>query len=183
MTRVELSDIPGVIFGHSNATFDSRGSFTKYFNREFTQESGFDPEINSLSVSTNIETGTIRGLHFQSPPFEEEKVVVCLAGRIFDVIVDLRKDSPTRGNYSAIELDSAVPTALCLPKGIAHGYQTLSPKVSILYALGARYSAEHARILNYADSELGIEWPLPVTQISEKDHSGISLHQALSLAN
>lgn len=183
MRKVDLADISGVFLCHNNSSLDSRGSFTKYFNRDSTVKMGFDPEINSLSIATNIETGTIRGLHFQSPPVEEEKVIICLAGRIFDVIVDLRNGSPTRGNYAEIELDGALPTSLCLPKGLAHGYQTLSPNVSVLYALGATFSQTHACILNYADSDLGIQWPLPVTQISEKDHSGVSLPQALTLAN
>ena len=101
---------------------------------------------------------------------------------IFDVIVDLRKDSPTLGKWAGIELDGEIPTSLCLPKGIAHGYQTLTPNANVFYALGAKFSEGHAHSLNYLDAELKIQWPVTVTQISVKDASGISLHDAMALA-
>lgn len=181
MGRVELSDIDGVVQYSGKASNDLRGAFTKYFDREAPQIHGFDPLINSLSVATNINAGTIRGLHFQTPPFEEEKVIICLQGRIFDVIVDLRRNSPTLGKWAGIELDGEIPASLCLPKGIAHGYQTLTPNTNVFYALSSQLNQEHAHSLNYADVDLEISWPMPVAQISAKDSAGISLHDAMAL--
>lgn len=181
MNRVELSDIHGVVQHSGKASNDLRGTFTKYFDRKTLQSQGFDPSIDSLSVATNINAGTIRGLHFQTPPFEEEKVIICLQGKIFDVIVDLRRNSPTLGKWAAIEMDGEIPTSLCLPMGIAHGYQTLTPHVNVFYGLSSQFNQEHTCSLNYADADLEIAWPMPVAQISARDSAGISLHDAMAL--
>lgn len=181
-TRVALDQIQGVkILAPKNAV-DDRGSFTKYFDRVFYASLGLNPNFDSLSIATNIETGTIRGLHFQSPPFDEEKMIVCLQGLIYDVVVDLRSDSSTLGKWATIELSDNTPQSLYLPKGIAHGYQTLSPDAKVFYGLTSPFNPQNAHSLNYAEKNLNIEWPLRITKISPKDSAGISLKMAIALA-
>lgn len=182
MGKINLTDIQGVLLQTGKISTDQRGSLIRFFERDNHQSNGFDPNFNSLIVSSNVETGTIRGLHFQSFPFEEEKMIMCLQGKIFDVIVDLRGNSQTLGNWTAIELSDAEPVTLCLPKGIAHGYQTLTPGARVLYGLTSEFNQNNAYSLDYADIDLKIKWPMPVTQISEKDLGGISLQEAIDLA-
>lgn len=181
MSRVELTELRGVLLHAGKISTDSRGSFVKFFERDPRKFHGFDPYINSLAISSNLAQGTVRGLHFQSPPYEEEKVITCLQGRIFEVIVDLRKDSPTVGKWAAIEVGDAEPSTLCLPKGIAHGYQTLTPGVKILYGLSSEFNQDHSHSLNYLDNSLNVIWPLPIGEVSEKDSMGLSLRAALDL--
>ena len=180
MARVQIAEMLGVVL-HFPATIpDERGTFTKYFQREMTLSGASSYDLNSLSVATNVEAGTLRGLHFQLSPYQEEKVIVCLSGAIFDVIVDLRQGSPTIGNWASIELKGTKPASLFLPKGFAHGYQTLTSDASVFYCLGSEYQVEKARSLIFSDEDLNISWPLPVSQISKKDSQGISLKQALA---
>lgn len=181
-SRVNIEEMHGVLLHSGKISIDSRGSFIKFFERDNHKSGGFDPDINSLAISSNVKQGTIRGLHFQSPPYEEEKVIACFQGNILEVIVDLRKDSPTVGKWAGIEVGDAEPVTLCLPKGIAHGYQTLTPGVKILYGLSSEFNQEHYYSLNYADDNLNIIWPLPVREISEKDSRGVTLRVALDLA-
>ena len=183
MARVHIAEMRGVVL-HSPATIpDERGTFTKYFQRDMTTSGASGSDLNSLSLATNIEAGTLRGLHFQLSPYQEEKVIICLSGAIFDVIVDLRQGSPTIGNWASIELKSTEPASLFLPKGFAHGYQTLTSDASVFYCLGSEYRLEKARSLIFSDEDLNISWPLPVSQISKKDSQGIALKQALAEAN
>lgn len=182
MREVDLADIKGVSLHTGKISIDQRGSFIKFFEKDTYQSNGFDPNFNSLAISTNIEKGTVRGLHFQSPPFEEEKMITCLQGRIFEIIVDLRRNSKTIGKWAAIEVSDENSVTLCLPKGIAHGYQTLTPGVRILYGLSSEFNQDHSYSLNYADINLGIKWPIPVKQISAKDLDGVSLQDAIELA-
>lgn len=183
MSRVDLGALQGVLLYSGKVSADSRGSFIKFFEKNPCKSRGFDPDINSLAISSNVEQGTIRGLHFQSPPYEEEKLISCFQGNIFEVIVDLRRDSPTVGKWAGIEVGDAEPVTLCLPKGIAHGYQTLTPGVKMLYGLSSEFNQEHSYSLNYADDNLNIIWPLPVKEISEKDSRGVTLGVALDLAS
>ncbi len=174
--------MPGVVLHSPVSNADARGSFTKYYERNLTHSDALESCLNSLSVATNVEAGTLRGLHFQVTPFEEEKVIICLSGRIFDVIVDLRGGSPTIGKWASVELKGDQPSSLFLPKGFAHGYQTLTPGTSVLYGLGSEYRPEKAFSLLFSDTALNITWPLPVSQISLKDSQGFSLTQSLAAA-
>ena len=183
MARVQFSEMLGVVLHSPAVNADERGTFTKYFERDLTRLDESVSCLNSLSMATNDETGTLRGLHFQISPYQEEKVIICLRGAIFDVIVDLREGSPTIGKWASIELKSNQPASLFLPKGFAHGYQTLTPDTSVFYGLSSEYLPEKARSLKFSDGDLNISWPLPVSQISLKDSQGISLIQALAVAN
>lgn len=181
MTQVELGDIPGVSTSLGEITIDQRGRFTKFFERESYLNRGFDPNFNSLSIASNIETGTIRGLHFQTSPYEEEKLISCIKGSIFDVIVDLRKNSPTFRKWAAIELSDTSSFFLSLPRGVAHGYQTLSPDSKVFYGITSEFHRSNAFSLSYLDPVLSINWPMPITQISNKDAHGLSLQEAVDL--
>jgi dTDP-4-dehydrorhamnose 3,5-epimerase len=179
--NVALEQVQGVKVIESKKSTDNRGSFTKFFEADTYESMGLTPNFNSLAISENALKGTLRVLHFQVPPHEEEKLILCIEGRIYDVIVDLRPDSPTLGKWASIELDAGFPTTLMLPKGIAHGFQTLEADTKVFYGLGSQYVPASARSLLYSDLTLEIAWPLPISQISSKDEIGISLAESISL--
>lgn len=183
MSEVNIADIEGVHLQTGKISADERGTFTKFFDRKEYENYGIDLNFNSIAIASNFEAGTLRGLHFQSVPYEEAKMVICLYGRIFDVIVDLRKDSQTLGKWAGIEMSDAEPPAtLFLPKGVAHGYQTLTPKCKVFYAMTSEFKVSNAHSLSYADSDLQISWPLPVTCLSTRDSNGLSLDEAVGLS-
>ena len=181
MTRVEFDEIPDVILHKSKAFLDERGSFEKFFEQKNFNSKGLNTRFDSLAISSSVVSGTIRGMHFQNFPFEEEKLITCLTGKIFDVIVDLRAESPTFGKWAGINLESEERIVAFLPKGVAHGFQTLIQNTQVLYGLTAAYDQESAHSLDYADPQLRIKWPLAVTGISQKDLLGISLNEAINL--
>jgi dTDP-4-dehydrorhamnose 3,5-epimerase len=148
---------------------DERGWFARsWCAREFA-EHGLEPQLAQISVSFNRRRGTLRGLHYQRPPHEEAKLVRCLRGAVWDVAVDLRPGSPTRGQWQGFELAAASGRALYIPPGFAHGFQTLEPESELLYMISAFYAPEAAAGLRYDDPALAISWPLPVASISPRD--------------
>lgn len=182
MSEVDPLQIPGVQIYDALVATDFRGTFTKFYEQNSERKKSFDPHLTSLVIASNNEVGMIRGLHFQAPPFEEDKVLICLQGKVFDVIVDLRHGSPTRGKWSSVVLSADEPQSLCLPKGIAHGYQTLTSTSTMFYGLSSEFDQGSAHSLKYDDEELNVNWPLPVSQISAKDSVGVSLAEAFRLA-
>ena len=169
----QVSHIEGVRIAPVKLVRDSRGSFIK-----FHPQSELLNNLNCVAVSTNPNIGTIRGLHFQVEPFSEEKLVTCIQGSILDVMVDLREDSETFGKWAAIELSEANVLQAYLPKGVAHGFQTLQANSIVHYSLGAEYAPDFSYSINPFE-ELGIKWPMPAQSISEKDASGISFALAV----
>jgi dTDP-4-dehydrorhamnose 3,5-epimerase len=148
---------------------DERGFFARAFcQNEFTDH-GLKPLIAQANVAYNHRRGTMRGMHFQIPPAAETKLVRCTRGAILDVIVDLRPESPTWLRHVAVELTADNHRALYVPERFAHGYQVLMDETETSYQVGEFYSPPHERALRYDDPRLGLEWPLPVTVISEKD--------------
>jgi len=158
---------------------DHRGFFARTWCRREFEEHGLESEIVQCSVSFNISRATLRGMHFQAHPHEEAKLVRCTQGAMFDVIVDLRKDSPTFGKWQGFELSSTNRLALYVPKGFAHGFQTLHADTEVLYQMTEFFNPEVARAFHYADPAVGINWPLPVKVISRKDASSPPLHSLL----
>lgn len=148
---------------------DERGFFARTYSREEWTAHGLDPEIAQCSVSFNHRRGTLRGLHFQTAPFEEVKLVRCTRGSIWDVIVDIRPGSPTRGRHFAAVLSAEARNALYIPKGFAHGFITLEDDAEVFYQISAPYSAEHARGYRWDDPAFAIPWPEPATVISDRD--------------
>lgn len=158
---------------------DNRGSFTKYFDTKNNEEIFKNFKTQQINFSTNILKGTIRGLHFQNKPYQEKKIVFCIRGKIWDVIIDLRKNSKTYLNWYGMELSNKNSKIIYIPKGFAHGYQTLTNNTEIVYIHDGIYNKEKENGINYKDKQLNIKWPLKVTNISYKDKNLKSLKNAL----
>lgn len=161
-----------------DAMQDSRGSFGRLFCAQSFAEAGLETNWVQTNLSRSARRGTIRGLHFQSAPFVETKLLACLSGRIFDVLLDLRKDSVTFGSWISIELDGKQGDAVYIPEGIAHGFQTLSDDVTLHYSHSRPYSPDHQGGVNFADPTVGVDWPLPADVLSERD-AGLPFFQDL----
>jgi dTDP-4-dehydrorhamnose 3,5-epimerase len=154
---------------------DSRGFFARAFcQHEFTQH-GLKPVIAQANVAYNHHKGTLRGMHFQIPPAAETKLVRCTRGAILDIIVDLRPESPTYLQHIAVELSADNYRSLYVPERFAHGYQVLEDRTETSYQCGEFYSPPHERALRYSDPRLGLQWPLPVSVISDKDRDAPTL--------
>lgn len=148
---------------------DERGWFARSFCTEEFAAHGLPVSFPQHNVSFNRRRGTIRGLHYQTAPFEEPKVVRCVRGAILDVIVDIRPGSATFRRWISAELDAGNGRALYIPPGFAHGFQTLAYDSEVLYLMGERYAPGHAAGIRYDDPAIGIVWPLPPAVISERD--------------
>ena len=148
---------------------DDRGFFARAFcQNEFTDH-GLKPVIAQANLAFNKHQGTLRGMHFQFPPAAETKLVRCTRGAIVDIIVDLRPESPTYLQHVAVELSADNHRALYVPERFAHGYQVLEDITETSYQVGEFYTPEAEGGLRYDDPRLGLTWPLPVTEITEKD--------------
>lgn len=164
------ADLDGAYMIELEPHRDERGSFARIWCRDEFIEHGLDPELSQCSISSNPHSNTLRGLHFQRAPYEETKLVRCIRGAIFDVIVDLRPGSPTRGSWTGMTLDSRDGRALYIPKGLAHGFQTLTNDTDVLYMISAPYVPEAAVGVRWDDPAFGIEWPEAAERIiSERD--------------
>ena len=150
---------------------DDRGFFARAFCADEMAARGLATTFVQSNISYNRRRGTLRGLHYQAPPHEEAKLVRCIRGAIFDVIVDLRAGSPTLHRSHAVELSAANRRALYVPPGFAHGFQSLTDDAEVLYLMSAAYQPEAARGVRYDDPALAIAWPLPPTAISDKDRA------------
>lgn len=148
---------------------DARGFFARSFCvREFAKL-GLDPAVAQCNISFNEKAGTLRGLHYQASPYEEAKLVRCTRGSIYDVVVDLRRESPTYLKWYAVELNAEDHRMIFVPRGFAHGFQTLVDQSEVFYMMSEFYYSESARGLRWDDPLLGIEWPLANPILSEKD--------------
>lgn len=150
---------------------DERGFFSRTFCRREFEEKGLNPDIVQCNISFNNKKGTLRGLHYQVGDHGEVKLIRCAAGAIYDVIVDLRAESPTFKQWISAELTAENHRMLYIPGRFAHGFQTLSDNTEVIYHHSSYYSPENERGLRFNDSSLGIEWPLPVAVISNRDQN------------
>ena len=148
---------------------DDRGSFRRMVDFDVLRSRGLDTAVCQVSTVNNRRAGTVRGLHYQAEPNAEAKTLWCHAGAVFDVLVDLRPDEPTYGKWIGVRLEAGAPAALHVPRGIAHGYQTLEDASEMTYLISTPYVSESARSLRWDDPTVGIEWPLKVTAISARD--------------
>ncbi len=148
---------------------DNRGDFTRIFCKKTFEENNLNGQIVQQNLSRNKFRGTLRGLHSQKFPNDEVKIVRCLTGAIFDVAVDLRKNSSTYLNWFGLELSESNFKMLYIPKGFAHGYQTLSDDASVEYLVTSFYDPSSEFGVRYNDPKIGVEWPLSVSNISIKD--------------
>src|ERR1700716_3838497 len=150
---------------------DNRGLFARtYCAREFREQGLLDSFVQ-CNTSWNARKGTVRGLHYQLPPSSEVKLVRCTAGSLWDVIVDLRPDSPTYLQHVAVELSVRNRLALYIPEMFAHGFQALEDATEVFYQMSDFYAPKLAKGVRYDDPKIGIQWPLPVTSISDQDLS------------
>lgn len=150
---------------------DNRGFFTTLFSQQAYGEAGLEVNFKQTSLSYNVKKGTLRGMHYQIAPFEEVKLVRCVSGAIYDVIVDLRPSSPTYKQYFGVELTSENYRALYVPRNFAHGFITLADETKVLYQLSAQYSPEHARGVRWDDPSIAIKWPLMPVVVSARDQN------------
>jgi len=148
---------------------DERGLFVRTFcQKEFTKI-GFDRQIVQINHSVTRQKGAIRGLHYQLPPVCETKIIRCVQGKVFDVMVDLRVGSSTFMQWHGVELSKDNMRMVYIPEGFAHGFQTLTDNAELIYHHSAFYSPEYEHGLRFDDPSLAINWPLPVGAISPKD--------------
>jgi dTDP-4-dehydrorhamnose 3,5-epimerase len=144
---------------------DERGSFARIWCRREFAAHGLEPTLAQSSVSFNKRAGTLRGMHYQTVPFEETKLVRCTAGALFDVIIDLRPESPTLTRHFSVVLSAANRTMLYVPRGFAHGYQTLEDNTEVEYQISAFYEPSSARGVRWDDPAFSIEWPATAYRI------------------
>ena len=148
---------------------DRRGFLARLYCRDELAAIGFAEPIAQINHTSTRTRGTVRGLHFQHPPHAEDKLVSCLRGEVFDVAVDLRAGSPTFLRWHAERLSADNGVALYIPKGFAHGFQTMTDDCELLYLHTAPHAAEAEGALNALDPALAVDWPLPVADLSERD--------------
>lgn len=148
---------------------DERGFFMRTFCAETFAAHGLTSQFPQCSLSFNERRGTLRGLHFQTAPHAETKIVRCTRGSVFDVIVDIREKSDTFGTWTAIELSAVNARAVYVPEGFAHGFQALEDSVEVSYQISTPYASTSAAGIRYDDQMLAIAWPIPVSVISNKD--------------
>jgi dTDP-4-dehydrorhamnose 3,5-epimerase len=151
--------------------YDDRGFFARTFCAREFERHGLKPVVAQCNLSFNKKKGTLRGMHYQVAPVTEAKLVRCIRGAIYDVIIDLRPDTPTYGMFIGVELSAKNRRALYVPDMFAHGFQTLADETEVLYQMSEFYTPGYGRGLRYDDPALNIEWPLPVSEIAEKDAS------------
>jgi dTDP-4-dehydrorhamnose 3,5-epimerase len=148
---------------------DERGFFARtWCQREF-QAHGLNPRLVQCSISFNKKKGTLRGMHYQVAPYEEAKLVSCVRGAIYDVIIDLRPNSPTCSQWLAVELSSENNNMIYVPKGFAHGFQTLEDDTEVFYQISEFYHPEASRGVRWNDPAFRIVWPNDIIVISDKD--------------
>ena len=148
---------------------DERGSFARVWCANEFSNAGLSTRVVQVNVSTSAVRGTLRGMHYQAQPHAEIKIVRCTSGAVFDVAIDLRPDSPTFRRWQGVELTAASGRMVYIPQGMAHGFQTLTDDATLEYQMSEYYAPEHARGVRWNDPAFGVNWPLPMSNISPRD--------------
>jgi dTDP-4-dehydrorhamnose 3,5-epimerase len=163
--------IPDLILLKPARHTDERGFFSEIYNREHLLSAGIELNIVQENYSLSTQANTVRGLHFQMPPFAQAKLVQVVSGSILDVAVDVRRDSPWFGQHVCVELSASNWQQLWVPTGFAHGFCTLEPDTAVLYKVSAPYAAEHDSGIRWNDPALNIGWPIDEADaiLSDKD--------------
>ncbi len=165
------TSLAGVIEVEMQPHRDERGFFARSWCETEFRENGLNPKLVQCSISFNERKGTLRGVHYQAPPYPEAKLVRCTRGALFDVALDLRPDSPSYLRSIGVELTAGNHRALYIPEGCAHGFLTLEENTEALYQMSEFYHPETARGVRWNDPAFGISWPSTVQVISERDRS------------
>ncbi len=163
------TSLPGAFLIDVEPIYDERGFFARTWCRREFEAHGLVTALAQCSLSFNRFKGTLRGMHYQAPPNDEAKIMTCRAGAVFDVIIDLRADSPTFKRWLGVELTAADRRMLYAPPGFAHGFLTLEDDTEIAYQISAFYAPEGGRGIRWNDPAFGIQWPGPVRVISPRD--------------
>jgi dTDP-4-dehydrorhamnose 3,5-epimerase len=153
--------LPGTWVVDPEPATDERGDFARTYDADEFAARGLEMEVAQCSTSRNLRWGTLRGLHYQVGDHAERKLVRCTAGAVYDVVVDLRRESPTHTHWHAVELSSRRRNAIYIPRGVAHGFQTLVDGSELLYMIDRRYEPGAARGVRWDDPAFAIEWPAP----------------------
>lgn len=171
MDRIIFEDtsLPDLKLIKRNPIADKRGFLQRMYCQEILSSAGIAEPLAQINLTLTHAIGAIRGMHFQHPPYSETKIVTCLRGRVFDVAVDLRKDSPTFLQWHAEILSPELCNSFLIPKGFAHGFQTLSNDCELLYFHTASYHQPAEGGLSPTDPLLNIKWPLAISEISDRD--------------
>ena len=162
-------EIPGVRIIEFPIIQDQRGVFTRLFCQETLSKDLGTKNISQINYTFTKKRGVVRGLHYQIPPYSEIKIVRCLKGSIFDVVLDLRKDSKTFLQWYGINLSEKNKRSLLIPMGCAHGFQTLQKNCELIYLHTQSYSKKNERAVRFDDPLINIEWPLEISETSERD--------------
>lgn len=163
------TSLAGLSVVQTSPFIDSRGRFVRISCQDELRAAGAPIQWVQTNLSRTVGRGSIRGMHFQYPPAAETKLIRCLRGQVYDVAVDLRRDSPTFLAWLGFELTATNETMLLIPEGFAHGFQVLSDEAELLYMHSAAYSPKHDGRLRFDDARVGIAWPLPPGHISQRD--------------
>ncbi|MFA7242624.1 MAG: dTDP-4-dehydrorhamnose 3,5-epimerase [Sulfuricellaceae bacterium] len=169
--RFNETAIPGAYLVEIEVLADERGFFARSWCCDEFAQHGLNAKLVQCDISYNKKRGTLRGMHCQAEPFAEAKLVRCTMGAIYDVILDLRRDSSAFGRWAAVELSAANRRMLYIPEGVAHGFQTLEDDSEVFYQMSERYHPECARGVRWDDPAFGIAWPMPELVISERDQA------------
>lgn len=167
--RVIETPLAGLFVLERPRSADARGSFENMFADHTFEKWGITKSVAQVNLSTTHIQGAVRGLHMQTPPYSEDKIVSCLEGRIFDVAVDLRTNSPTFMRWYGQVLSPQNRLSMLIPKGLAHGFQTLAENCKTLYLHTARYVPTHEVGFDATDTRLKIDWPMAITYRSQRD--------------
>lgn len=169
--RFEKTNIEGLYIIHVKKQEDDRGLFTRTFCKKEFEEINFDKEFVQFNHSFNKHKGTLRGMHFQKAPFKETKLIRCVQGSVYDVAVDIRKNSPTFLQHFALELSEENMVSILIPEGFAHGFQTMEDNSSLVYHHTEYYKPEAEAGLRFSDPALNITWKIAAGAMSDKDKS------------
>ena len=172
--------INGVFLIEIEKIEDDRGFFARTLDKQEFQKRKLIENFVQCSISYNKKKGTIRGIHFQLSPYEETKIVSCVRGKIFDVLVDLRKNSSTFKQWESNELSSGNHKMLYIPKGIAHGFQTLEDDSEVYYQMSQYHKSEYYKGIRFDDQNFKIKWPLPISTISKNDKNWETFSDAIT---
>lgn len=159
---------------------DDRGFFSETWNAQLLSEHGVTLDFVQDNHSRSTATGVLRGLHYQLPPYAQDKLVRVVKGSIFDVAVDIRRGSPSFAHWTALRISAAKWNQVLVPKGFAHGFLTLEPDTEVVYKVSSPYSASHSRSIRFDDPDIGIIWPMNAStfQLSDNDRMAPSLETA-----
>ena len=163
--------IAGVVEIHLELIRDERGFFARSWCRSEFEQRGLESALVQCNISFNARKGTLRGMHFQAAPFAEAKLVRCTQGAVYDVVLDLRPESPTFKRWIAVTLTAENRNMVYIPKGCAHGFLTLQDETEVFYQMSEYYNAESARGVRWNDPAFGIAWPDRIEVISDRDQN------------